>query len=110
MADMDVFSTITPQYILQDSITIISRVSKVKYTLMAEDTLSLIREASVVVVDGNFPVDTIRAICTSTHQNGVPIWFEPTSIPKCSKIIQADVLNLVTCIIISNYTQNELLY
>lgn len=60
--------------------------------------MSLIRKASAVVVDANFHPDTIRTICVTANQYGVPVWFEPTSIPKSTKIIQAGVLDLLTCI------------
>jgi hypothetical protein len=78
---MDVFTAITPQYILSKSVT------------------ALIENAAIVVVDGNFPADTIRTICASARHYQVPIWFEPTSIPKCTKILEADALNMLTCIL-----------
>jgi len=80
VADMDVFAAVTPQYVMGDSIT------------------TLISNAEIVVVDGNFPVDTIRAICVSAHRHQVPIWFEPTSVAKCTKILKADTLNMLTYI------------
>lgn len=83
VADMDVFTAVTPQYILS------SRIS------------ALMASAVMVVVDGNFPVDTIKTICESAHQARVPIWFEPTSIPKCTKILEAAALNMLSCILMS---------
>jgi hypothetical protein len=52
----------------------------------------------MVVLDGNLPADTIRQICITAHHSKVPIWFEPTSIPKSTKILQANALDLVTYI------------
>eukprot|EP00026_Physarum_polycephalum_P003574 Phypoly_transcript_03587.p1 GENE.Phypoly_transcript_03587~~Phypoly_transcript_03587.p1 ORF type:complete len:627 (+),score=58.48 Phypoly_transcript_03587:523-2403(+) len=80
VADMDIFTAITPKYIQSVSIN------------------ALIANAAMVVVDSNFPVDTIKTICDIAHRNGVPVWFEPTSIAKCTKILKADSLAMLTYI------------
>lgn len=80
VADMDVFTTVTPQFIQS------SRIS------------SAIATAPLVMIDGNFPVATIKAIVESAHHNKVPVWFEPTSVAKCTKVVQAEVLHKLTYI------------
>lgn len=42
-----------------------------------------------VVMDANPPVDTMQAIGEICVSAGVPLWYEPTSIPKSIRVLQA---------------------
>lgn len=39
-----------------------------------------------VVLDANFSAECIGAVANWTTANGVPLWFEPTSVAKCLKV------------------------
>lgn len=42
-----------------------------------------------VVMDANCPVDTMQALGEICVSAGVPLWYEPTSIPKSGRVLQA---------------------
>ena len=42
--------------------------------------------AGACLVDGNFAPEVIGAVCSLAHDRGVPVWFEPTSVPKSARI------------------------
>jgi len=54
--------------------------------------------STFVVMDGNIPAETIEYVCSTAHQAGVPVWFEPTSVAKSVKILQGDALQYTTVI------------
>jgi len=80
VADMGLFNMLTPAYISQPEI------------------VSLISRSSMIVIDANWPTETIKFICDVAQREKVPIWYEPTSIPKSTKIIKAGCLHLLTYI------------
>ncbi|KAJ3697779.1 hypothetical protein LUZ61_001484 [Rhynchospora tenuis] len=51
--------------------------------------------APVVMVDANLPPQTLEFACRMAVGAGVPVWFEPVSVIKSSRI--ASVANLVAC-------------
>uniref|UniRef100_A0A7S1J260 Carbohydrate kinase PfkB domain-containing protein n=1 Tax=Eutreptiella gymnastica TaxID=73025 RepID=A0A7S1J260_9EUGL len=62
-----------------------------------------IANAKIVFVDGNLNADSLRFVCTTAHQGGARILFEPVSLAKCLSPIHAQVLELLDII-----TPNEL--
>jgi pseudouridylate synthase / pseudouridine kinase len=49
----------------------------------------------MVVMDGNITVDLFSAVCALCSQYDLPIFFEPTSVPKCTLPILANCLHHV---------------
>eukprot|EP00802_Teleaulax_amphioxeia_P006079 Tamp_06083.p2 GENE.Tamp_06083~~Tamp_06083.p2 ORF type:complete len:271 (-),score=60.36 Tamp_06083:439-1251(-) len=74
VADMAIFSYLTP-----DSLT-------------EED----IAAAAILVVDGNLPVLSLRHICQLANKIKVPVFLEPTSVPKAVAAAEQGVMNYVT--------------
>ena len=60
IADMAIFSYLTPESVSEESIA----------------------AAAILVVDGNLPSFTLKHVCQLAKKNGVPVFFEPTSVPK----------------------------
>jgi sugar/nucleoside kinase (ribokinase family) len=54
-----------------------------------------IRKASIVVTDGNLPIDSFARIAKLCKTYNVPLFFEPTSSHKCTLPIDTDCLQLV---------------
>jgi sugar/nucleoside kinase (ribokinase family) len=74
VADMAIFSYLTPESVSEDTIA----------------------SAAVVVVDGNLPVFTIKHICQTARKHDVPVFFEPTSVPKSVSAAENGILSLCT--------------
>lgn len=55
-----------------------------------------LRGAPLVVLDGNVSEQFLEAACERAKDAGVPVVFEPTSIEKCTRIIQPLLQGLVT--------------
>ncbi|KAI9142661.1 Ribokinase-like protein [Paraphysoderma sedebokerense] len=52
------------------------------------------QEPSVICFDGNLSVPAIQSISASGRANSIPLFFEPTSVPKSKKIFQNDEIML----------------
>lgn len=76
IADMGIFRQLTPERI----------------ELFAERLTT----ASIVVLDANLPVATIRWVCQFCHEQQIPLWIEPVSVEKSRKI--TDFLSSITYI------------
>lgn len=50
----------------------------------------VIRQAPVVMMDGNFPPDAIRNVVSKCALYNVPVWFEPTDLHKSRKPFETD--------------------
>lgn len=48
--------------------------------------------AKVVVVDGNLSSGDLRLVVAMCTELGIDVWFEPTSIEKCARIVEAGVM------------------
>ena len=48
-----------------------------------------LKSAPAVVMDANPPVETMQAVGEICCEAGVPLWFEPTSIPKSLRLLEA---------------------
>ncbi len=72
--------------------------------------VSLISKAPIVILDANLEVETIRKICEIAHEKGIPIWYDPTSVIKCTKVVQAEALGLLTCILINLVVFYDIFY
>eukprot|EP01118_Nematostelium_gracile_P013601 TRINITY_DN5160_c0_g1_i2.p1 TRINITY_DN5160_c0_g1~~TRINITY_DN5160_c0_g1_i2.p1 ORF type:complete len:665 (+),score=151.36 TRINITY_DN5160_c0_g1_i2:56-2050(+) len=78
VADMDIFNSLTPQWIAKQ-----------------ENTLA---SATVIVVDSNLPQETIMELVQLAQRNQVQVWLEPTSIPKSLKSANPKILSGLTYI------------
>ncbi|CAG7828273.1 unnamed protein product [Allacma fusca] len=47
-----------------------------------------IRRASIVLLDGNIPTETMSTVFEICFRYSVPLWFEPTEIRKAKKILE----------------------
>ncbi len=93
IADMDIFSSITPAYV-RDKCN--------PNNLQVERYSNDISNASIVFVDANVPQDTILKLtklvgrktkCTLLLVTHALVWFEPTSVAKSIKVAQAEILS-----------------
>ncbi|GLD91838.1 hypothetical protein PINS_up000371 [Pythium insidiosum] len=55
-----------------------------------------IRDSDLVIVDGNLSSAALRAILTRSAAANVRTWFEPTSVQKSLRIVEADALRSLT--------------
>lgn len=76
IADMGIFQQLTPKRIQQFA--------------------GQLKTASLIVLDTNLPVATIRWICQFCQQQQIPLWVEPVSVEKSLKLI--DLLASITYI------------
>lgn len=60
-----------------------------------EDITSALRTARVAVIDGNLLPSQLSQVATQCAKAGVPVWFEPTSLHKCIRVVQGNALNTV---------------
>ncbi|XP_032682752.1 pseudouridine-metabolizing bifunctional protein C1861.05 isoform X2 [Odontomachus brunneus] len=49
---------------------------------------SHLEEASLLVLDANLPIDTMRYVLDVASEANVPVWYEPTDIQKAAKIFE----------------------
>jgi sugar/nucleoside kinase (ribokinase family) len=61
-----------------------------------EKHLDSLKSSDLCVLDADIPVETIKYICDICHSAGVPVWFNPTDLRKCNKIIKANSLSKIT--------------
>lgn len=50
-------------------------------------TFSKIISAKIVVLDGNFTTEVISEVVELCFLHNVPVWYEPTSVEKCTRIV-----------------------
>ncbi|XP_061825333.2 uncharacterized protein [Nerophis lumbriciformis] len=70
LGDMDIHQQITPQY-----------VSRFKEQLLS---------STLVCLDGNIPVSTIRYVCSMAKEHNINVWYEPTDSEKACKPFLSD--------------------
>ena len=71
IAQTDILSELTPAYLSQYK--------------------ERMQSAKIVAVDGNLSEDTLFSIGQLCEEGGVPLWFEPTSLAKSTKILKSGV-------------------
>ncbi|XP_066602288.1 uncharacterized protein [Prorops nasuta] len=62
---------------------------------------SLIEAASLILIDGNLPENTIRSLVDVAANSKIPVWYEPTDIRKARKIFDCqskweDVIHFIS--------------
>eukprot|EP01111_Echinosteliopsis_oligospora_P002729 TRINITY_DN14180_c0_g1_i1.p1 TRINITY_DN14180_c0_g1~~TRINITY_DN14180_c0_g1_i1.p1 ORF type:complete len:155 (-),score=33.87 TRINITY_DN14180_c0_g1_i1:178-642(-) len=57
-----------------------------------------LKKSPMIVLDGNFPKQTMREICELGRLYDVPVWYEPTSVHKATRIVEAGALDLLSYI------------
>ncbi|CAF0705628.1 unnamed protein product [Brachionus calyciflorus] len=55
-----------------------------------------IKQSDLCVIDADIPNETIKLICDFCEKENVPIWFNPTDLRKCTKILDTQCLNKIT--------------
>ncbi|XP_011351704.1 pseudouridine-metabolizing bifunctional protein C1861.05 isoform X2 [Ooceraea biroi] len=56
---------------------------------LIKERQSHLEEASIIVLDGNTPLDTMRCVLDIASQANVPVWYEPTDVRLAAKIFEA---------------------
>ena len=74
IADMDIFTQITPKQINSFFVNII--------------------KAPIVIADTNLPIESLDYLSKLCHENNIPLWIEPVSVKKSLKII--DFMDRIT--------------
>jgi hypothetical protein len=57
-----------------------------------------IKRAKMVFLDANLPTKTISYLATLCSEARVPLWFEPTSVPKALRVVSSGALSKLTVI------------
>ncbi|XP_012227103.1 uncharacterized protein [Linepithema humile] len=68
ISEMESFSAITPKLI--------------------KEYQSHLEQASLIVLDGNLELDTMRCVLDIASRTNIPVWYEPTNIPHAAKIFE----------------------
>jgi sugar/nucleoside kinase (ribokinase family) len=58
----------------------------------------LFKSSVLCAIDADIPVETIEYICNVCSEHSVPIWYNPTDLRKCDRVIKAKSLNKITYI------------
>eukprot|EP01127_Copromyxa_protea_P017780 TRINITY_DN5467_c0_g1_i3.p1 TRINITY_DN5467_c0_g1~~TRINITY_DN5467_c0_g1_i3.p1 ORF type:complete len:259 (+),score=45.88 TRINITY_DN5467_c0_g1_i3:74-778(+) len=53
-------------------------------------------DLSMIVFDANISAPCINTICSFAHDKNIPVWFNPTSIYKSIKVVEANCLDKIT--------------
>ncbi|XP_021917454.1 uncharacterized protein LOC110828757 isoform X3 [Zootermopsis nevadensis] len=56
---------------------------------LVDNFLDEIKQSSLVVLDGNIPVETMDYVLAVCKKSQIPVWFEPTDIRKAGKVFQS---------------------
>ena len=56
----------------------------------------LLHQSSICIVDADLPVETLHFVVNKCYNLNLPVWFNPTDLRKCMRIIQAKTLSKVT--------------
>jgi pseudouridine-5'-phosphate glycosidase/pseudouridine kinase len=65
---------------------------------LIKKNIQTLLDSEICVIDADIPVETIKFICEICNSNSIPIWFNPTDIRKCKKILDANCLSKITYI------------
>ncbi|KAI0566107.1 pseudouridine-metabolizing bifunctional protein C186105 [Gracilaria domingensis] len=60
-----------------------------------QDIAVALRTARIALLDANFRPSELRQVALQCEEADVPVWYEPTSLHKCRRIIQAEALHAV---------------
>lgn len=61
-----------------------------------QKNLDTLEQSELVVIDADIPKETIEYICNYCELNKIPIWFNPTDLRKCTKVIDTNCLSKLT--------------
>lgn len=61
-----------------------------------DSNINLIKNSKVCVVDADIPVESLQHLCNVCKKENIPIWYNPTDIRKCSRIVEADSIEKLT--------------
>ena len=59
-------------------------------------TATAIAESTLCVIDADLPVESIRHVCERCRERAIPVWFNPTDLNKCTRIVDAHALDKIT--------------
>lgn len=57
-------------------------------TRLVEQNMSALNESSMLILDGNPPLDTIKLALDVSRKGKKPVWYEPTDLHKALKVFQ----------------------
>jgi hypothetical protein len=64
--------------------------------LLRKHASTAIDESAMCVIDADLPVESIHFVCNYCHERRIPVWFNPTDLKKCTRIVDANALEKVT--------------
>jgi trimeric autotransporter adhesin len=118
VADMSAFDLLlTPQAVTEGELIPVSPSSEQESTMKATFKSLLSKRPRFVVVDGNVPAATVKAIAATLHtddgkstsnSSSTALVYEPISIAKGVRVVEADVLSSVTIIKPNRYEVHAL--
>jgi sugar/nucleoside kinase (ribokinase family) len=56
---------------------------------LLEQHAETIEKSEMCVLDANVPVETMNALCKFCAEKSMPVWYNPTDIRKCSRIVSS---------------------
>ncbi len=65
---------------------------------LIQKSLDTLSKSEFCVLDADIPSDTIKYVCSYCHSKNIPVWFNPTDLRKCYKLIEANSLSKLTYI------------
>lgn len=93
VADMDIHKRVSPSFVNKE----LERLMK--------DPNSQIK---VICTDANVIIETIQQVIATADKFAIPVWYEPTDLHKCTKILEAT--NKPIAVISPNQTELEAIY
>ena len=63
---------------------------------LIEENMATLGNSEFCVLDADIPPETMTFVCNYCHQNNIPVWFNPTDLRKCYKIIESQSLAKIT--------------
>lgn len=58
--------------------------------------LEALKSSELCVIDADIPVETIKLVCDFCDKENIPVWFNPTDLRKCTKILSSNCYSKLT--------------
>lgn len=63
---------------------------------LIQKSLDTLSKSEFCILDADIPSDTIKYVCDYCQSKNIPVWFNPTDLRKCYKLIEANSLSKLT--------------
>jgi sugar/nucleoside kinase (ribokinase family) len=63
---------------------------------LIEKNIQILANSDLVAIDADIPKETISYICNFCSNNNIPVWYNPTDLRKCNKIVETNNLTKIT--------------